>query len=105
MNFFFKSWMRMKSHNNLEHYEVNLTNPEEFIAIGLRDIPYEMGPTVPEPVCCYTAVEGSFEITRKDGQTASICVFSNGMGFSAVMTTRLPFFKKVDTKKKKISIF
>ncbi|PIC45678.1 hypothetical protein B9Z55_005621 [Caenorhabditis nigoni] len=48
INFFFKSWMQMKSHNNLESFEINLTNPEGFIAIGLRDIPYEVGPTIPE---------------------------------------------------------
>ncbi|PIC45866.1 hypothetical protein B9Z55_005745 [Caenorhabditis nigoni] len=49
INFFFKSWMQMKSHNNLERFEVNLTNPEDFVAIGLRDIPYEMGPTTSAP--------------------------------------------------------
>ncbi|CAO4365165.1 unnamed protein product [Caenorhabditis nigoni] len=93
VSFFLKSWMQMKSHHNLEHFEINLTNPEGFIAIGLRDIPYEMGPIIPKPVWCYTAVEGSFEITRNDGLTASICVFDSGMGFSAVMSTRLPFFQ------------
>ncbi|PIC45711.1 hypothetical protein B9Z55_005641 [Caenorhabditis nigoni] len=94
INFFFKSWMQMKSHKNLESFEINLTNREDFIAIGLRDIPYEMGPTIPGPYWCYTAVEGSFEITRKDGLTASICIFESLMKeCSAVMCTRLPFVR------------
>ncbi|CAO4371637.1 unnamed protein product [Caenorhabditis nigoni] len=49
LNVFFKSWIEMKSHHNLERLEINLTNREDFIVIGLRDIPYRMGPMRPAP--------------------------------------------------------
>ncbi|UMM25429.1 hypothetical protein L5515_005261 [Caenorhabditis briggsae] len=65
----------MKSHQNFEYFEINLTNREDFIAVGLRDIRYRMGPTRPGSFPTYTAVEGGFEVTRNDGLTASICVF------------------------------
>ncbi|CAO4362735.1 unnamed protein product [Caenorhabditis nigoni] len=89
INVIYKSWIEMESHLNLKSFEINLTNPQSFIAIGLRDIPYEMGPPRPKPFSSYTPVEGSFEVTRNDGLTASICVYSIGLQFSAIMHTQL----------------
>ncbi|PIC53434.1 hypothetical protein B9Z55_003138 [Caenorhabditis nigoni] len=89
INVFYKSWIEMESHLNLESFEINLWNPQSFIAICLRDIPYEMGPIRPTPFPAYTPVNGSFEVTRDDGLTASICIYGFGEQFVAVMITQL----------------
>ncbi|ULU03002.1 hypothetical protein L3Y34_002527 [Caenorhabditis briggsae] len=49
INVFYKSWIEMKSHQNLEFFEINLMNPEDFVAVGLKDIPYEIGSPIDEP--------------------------------------------------------
>ncbi|PIC39773.1 hypothetical protein B9Z55_011359 [Caenorhabditis nigoni] len=85
INIIYKSWINMESHQNLECFEINLTNREDFVAVALRNIPYRMGPTI--RISNYAAVEGSFEVTRKDGLTASICVYEFGIGFDAIMFT------------------
>ncbi|PIC39714.1 hypothetical protein B9Z55_011314 [Caenorhabditis nigoni] len=90
LNVFYKSWIEMKSHQSLEYFEVNLTDEEDFVAVGLRGIPYEMGPPRPGPFNTYRAEGGSFEITRDDGLTATICVFQYGfLKFVAIMYTEL----------------
>ncbi|PIC35926.1 hypothetical protein B9Z55_015116 [Caenorhabditis nigoni] len=48
LNEFLKSWMQMKSHRNLESFETDLTNHEDFPVVGLRGITYKMGPRRPE---------------------------------------------------------
>ncbi|CAO4362732.1 unnamed protein product [Caenorhabditis nigoni] len=93
INYFYKSWIEMESHQNLESFEINLIDPEGFIANCLRDIPYEMGPIRPGPFPAYTPVDGSFEVTRNDGLTASICVYFIGDQFVAVMYTQLALLK------------
>ncbi|CAP21559.1 Protein CBG00019 [Caenorhabditis briggsae] len=80
----------MKSQQNLEKYEISLNNPKDFIAIGLRDIPYRMGPPIPGPSSGWVTLQGSFEVTRKDGVTASICVYYRySMEFVFIMRTGL----------------
>ncbi|PIC53431.1 hypothetical protein B9Z55_003137 [Caenorhabditis nigoni] len=93
INVFYKSWIEMESHLNLESFEINLIDLEGFIANGLKDIPYKMGPIRPGPFPAYTPVDGSFEVTRNDGLTASICVYFIGDQFVAVMYTRLALLK------------
>ncbi|PIC40228.1 hypothetical protein B9Z55_011644 [Caenorhabditis nigoni] len=90
MNVFCKSWIEMKSHHSLERFEINVSNREDFIAIGLGDIPYRMGPLRPGPYPSYVPVQGSFEVTRDDGLTASICTYLFVSGFTVIMYTRLP---------------
>ncbi|PIC52829.1 hypothetical protein B9Z55_002771 [Caenorhabditis nigoni] len=89
INVFFKSWLEMKSHHDLERFETNLTNREDFIAIGLRDIPYRMGSMRHLPGWSYISVQGSFEVTRNDGLTASVCTYLCVSGFTVIMYTRL----------------
>ncbi|CAO4371636.1 unnamed protein product [Caenorhabditis nigoni] len=84
INAFYKSWIKMESHQNLECFEINLRNPKDFIAVGLRDILYEMGPIITERFRDYTVIEGSFEVARKDGQKLSICVSDRISAFSGV---------------------
>ncbi|CAO4362295.1 unnamed protein product [Caenorhabditis nigoni] len=90
INVFYKSWIEMESHQNLEFFEINLMNPEDFVAIGLRDIPYEMGSPIDEPFPYYTAIEESFEVTRNDGQKASICVYDGPNGVVACILYKTP---------------
>ncbi|CAO4371680.1 unnamed protein product [Caenorhabditis nigoni] len=74
LNVFFKSWIEMKSHHNLDRLKINLwKTPGDFITNGLRDIPYRIGPMRPGPSPSYVPAQGSFEVTRDDGLTASIC--------------------------------
>ncbi|PIC39713.1 hypothetical protein B9Z55_011313 [Caenorhabditis nigoni] len=87
INEFYKSWIELKCHQNLESFEINLTNREDFVAIGLRDIPYEMGPTI--HIHAYNTEGGSFEVTRNDGLTAFICVIEYQSKFIAIMYTQL----------------
>ncbi|CAO4371343.1 unnamed protein product [Caenorhabditis nigoni] len=87
INIFYTSWIEMKSHQNLECFEINLTNRRDFVAIALRNIPYRIGS--PRHFRVYTLLDGSFEVTRKDGLTASICVYQEQNGFVAVMCTPL----------------
>ncbi|CAO4364049.1 unnamed protein product [Caenorhabditis nigoni] len=49
MNVIFKSWMEMKSHQNLKSFEINLTNREKFVEVALKDIPYKMRPIIAGP--------------------------------------------------------
>ncbi|CAO4371804.1 unnamed protein product [Caenorhabditis nigoni] len=60
INVFYKSFIEMESNQNLVFFEINLMNPEDFVAIGLKDIPYEMGSPIDEPFPGYTPIEGSF---------------------------------------------
>ncbi|PIC40129.1 hypothetical protein B9Z55_011581 [Caenorhabditis nigoni] len=85
INAFYKSWIEMESHQNLDCFEINLRNPENFVTVGLRDISYKMGSPKDEPFRDYTVIEGSFEVTRKDGQKASICVYDTPNGVVACM--------------------
>ncbi|PIC44497.1 hypothetical protein B9Z55_004845 [Caenorhabditis nigoni] len=75
INIFYKSWMKMESHQNLKLFEINLMNPEDFVAVGLRDIPYERMSPIPEPFPNYTPMGESFEVTRIDGLKAYIGVY------------------------------
>ncbi|PIC40139.1 hypothetical protein B9Z55_011591 [Caenorhabditis nigoni] len=94
INVFYKSWMKMDSHQNLEFFEIDLRIPEEFLAVGLKDIPYRMGPMRPGLDPSYTPMEGSFEVTRKDGLKASICVYHHLLGFTMILYTQLLFLQK-----------
>ncbi|PIC39770.1 hypothetical protein B9Z55_011358 [Caenorhabditis nigoni] len=87
INLIYKSWIEMKSHRNLEWFEINLTDLEGFFEDGLGDIPYQIGPIISVPY--YTPIEGSIVVTRKDGLMASISLYQNGIGFAAVMYTSL----------------
>ncbi|PIC39732.1 hypothetical protein B9Z55_011328 [Caenorhabditis nigoni] len=85
INLFYKSWIEMKSHQNLESFEINLTSREDFVAVALRGIPYQMGS--PRHFRFNTLLDGSFEVTRKDGLTASVCVYQDRSEFIAVLCT------------------
>ncbi|PIC44499.1 hypothetical protein B9Z55_004846 [Caenorhabditis nigoni] len=91
INMFYKSWMKMQSHQNLEFFEINLMNPEDFVAVCLRDISYEIIPPIPEPLPNYTPMEGSFEVTRIDGLKAYFGVYDgpDPQGIVACMFTWL----------------
>ncbi|PIC40232.1 hypothetical protein B9Z55_011647 [Caenorhabditis nigoni] len=90
LNVFFKSWIEIKSHLNLERFEINLwKSREDFMAIGLRDIPYRMGPMRPGPYPTYVPSQGSFEVTRNDGRTASICAYRLFSQFNVIVFARL----------------
>ncbi|CAO4371388.1 unnamed protein product [Caenorhabditis nigoni] len=91
INVFYKSWIEMESNQNLKCFEINIRDRQDFIAVALSDIPYSMGPPIYIPD--YAAVEGSFEVTRKDGLKASICVYEHGIEFGAVMFT-FPFLSQ-----------
>ncbi|UMM25850.1 hypothetical protein L5515_005500 [Caenorhabditis briggsae] len=70
INMFLKSWREMKSHQNLEFFEINLMNPEDFVAIGLRDIPYKMGTPIEEPYAnCNTFHKYRFTLGRQGGKS------------------------------------
>ncbi|CAO4363931.1 unnamed protein product [Caenorhabditis nigoni] len=49
INVIFKSWMEMKSFQNLERFRINLTNRADFVEVGLKDIPYEKRPSITGP--------------------------------------------------------
>ncbi|PIC40138.1 hypothetical protein B9Z55_011590 [Caenorhabditis nigoni] len=90
INAFYKSWIEMESHQNLECFEINLINPANFVAVALRDIPYKTGTPIPKLFPDYAAIRGSFEVTRKDGQEASIVVFDLPEGAVASIYPWLP---------------
>ncbi|PIC43676.1 hypothetical protein B9Z55_004325 [Caenorhabditis nigoni] len=48
INVIFKSWMEMKSHQNMKGFKINLTNRADFVKDGLKDIPYKMRPSITE---------------------------------------------------------
>ncbi|CAP38592.1 Protein CBG21983 [Caenorhabditis briggsae] len=49
LNVIFKSWMEMKSYQNLEYLEMNLRNLEDCVEVAMKDIPYEIRHSIPTP--------------------------------------------------------
>ncbi|CAO4371385.1 unnamed protein product [Caenorhabditis nigoni] len=94
MNVIYKSWIDMESHQNLKSFVINIKDSEDFIAVALKDIPYRMGPRIRFPE--YAVAEASFEVTRKDGLTAIICLCALGTRFDAFMLTS-PFASQGET--------
>ncbi|ULU03978.1 hypothetical protein L3Y34_017045 [Caenorhabditis briggsae] len=90
LNVIFKSWMEMKSYQNLEYLEMNLRNLEDCVEVAMKDIPYEIRHSIPTPDPAYTLVGGIFDVTRKDGQPALIGVYEDPTGFFLSMCPRLP---------------
>ncbi|CAO4364032.1 unnamed protein product [Caenorhabditis nigoni] len=93
INGIYKSWMEVKSHQNLEYLEISVMNLENFVGIALKDIPYKMGPTISGHDPSYTQLEGIFEVTRKDGQTAFIGAFEQSEELVAIMFFQPPLFE------------
>ncbi|PIC43558.1 hypothetical protein B9Z55_004245 [Caenorhabditis nigoni] len=96
INVIFKSWMEMKSFQNLEHFEIDLTNRNDFVEVALKDIPYEKRPSITGPNPFYAQVDTIFEVTRRDGQKACIEV-SELTQFFVTMRPRLPLLKFADS--------
>ncbi|CAO4364030.1 unnamed protein product [Caenorhabditis nigoni] len=90
INVIVKSWIEMKSHQNLEHLEINLTNRADFVQDGLKDIPYEMRPSITELNPFYAQEEEIFEVTRKDGRMATIEVSEFPIGFFVKLNVVTP---------------
>ncbi|PIC43664.1 hypothetical protein B9Z55_004317 [Caenorhabditis nigoni] len=83
INVILKSWMEMKSHQNLKNLEIKLKNPENFVDIGLKDITYNMRPSPTGPYSSYIR-EGPFEVAR-NGRMATIEVSEYPIGFFVTM--------------------
>ncbi|PIC43674.1 hypothetical protein B9Z55_004323 [Caenorhabditis nigoni] len=49
LNVIFKSWLELKSHQNLEYLEINLRSLEDFVEVAMKDVPYKIGNSIPTP--------------------------------------------------------
>ncbi|CAO4364031.1 unnamed protein product [Caenorhabditis nigoni] len=90
INVIFKSWMKTISHQNMKGFKINLTNRGDFVKDGLKDIPYEIRPSIPAPNLFYSQEEGIFEVTRKDGRMATIEVSEYPSGFCVTLEVVTP---------------
>ncbi|CAO4371638.1 unnamed protein product [Caenorhabditis nigoni] len=91
INVFFKSWIEMKSNQNLECFELNVSYPFDFVKVALRNVPNRIGPQIPGSTSYQTPLGQSHEVTRKDGLQATICFYKDEMDYVMIMHTRLPF--------------
>ncbi|EFO93984.1 hypothetical protein CRE_09791 [Caenorhabditis remanei] len=84
-NLFFKIWIEMKTHVNLEYLELDYRNIEQFRALVLHDIPHEVVDLGVKRVLNISfndtqEVTGGIDIRRIDGKTATF--FDHYTGFS-----------------------
>ncbi|PIC43707.1 hypothetical protein B9Z55_004341 [Caenorhabditis nigoni] len=89
MNVIFKSWMEMRSLQNLKSFEINLSNRGDFVEAALKDISYKKRPSITGRYSSYIR-EGPFEVTRKDGRMATIAVCEYPSEFFVAMRPQPP---------------
>ncbi|CAO4364047.1 unnamed protein product [Caenorhabditis nigoni] len=89
MNVIFKSWMEMKSFQNLKSFEINLSNRGDFVEVALKDISYKKRSSITGRYSSYIR-EGPFEVTRKDGRMAMIAVCEYPSEFFVAMCPQPP---------------
>ncbi|EFO84989.1 hypothetical protein CRE_02732, partial [Caenorhabditis remanei] len=75
-NLFFKKWISMETHLDLEHLELDYRDIEEFRALVLHDIPHEVVDRGVKRILktyCDVKIEvsGGIDIRRIDGKTAT----------------------------------
>ncbi|EFO93967.1 hypothetical protein CRE_09779 [Caenorhabditis remanei] len=81
-NLFFKKWIAMETHLNLEHLQLIYRNFEEFRALVLHDIPHEVVDegakrTFKTQRNHTQELNGGIDIKRIDGKTATLFVFGH----------------------------
>ncbi|EFO85163.1 hypothetical protein CRE_05313 [Caenorhabditis remanei] len=86
-NVFFKKWIAMETHSNLEYLELDYRNIEQFRALVLHDIPHEVVDLGLKRVLKIIhdetkEISGGIDIRRIDGKTATFFVHYTGFSMS-----------------------